>query len=307
MPERGSGRRTRLRLALRQEGAKPAAERFRGPRAHPGDAEDRPAGDRGRAPPAGARPAAPRRSRRSPCRRRRSPRPSPGDQGPREPGRRSAGQDRPAPPRGLARVPGRRAALGLEQDREGRHRPDRARPAEQPGTTYLLVGSDSRKGLSAAENKRLGTGGVGDVGQRTDTIMLLHTGDGPEPAALHPPRLARRHPRPRHHQDQLGLRHRRPQAAGAHHRAEHRRAHRRLRRDRLRRLRELRRRRRRDHGLPDAADGRPRGQPAHQEGLPGGRRGHRRSATRAPATSASTATSTAPATSARWSARSARR
>ncbi len=53
------------------------------------------------------------------------------------------------------------------------------RPAEQPGSTYLLVGSDSRKGLSKAENKRLGTGGVGDVGQRTDTIMLLHTGSGP--------------------------------------------------------------------------------------------------------------------------------
>ena len=57
--------------------------------------------------------------------------------------------------------------------------PKGARPDEQPGTTYLLVGSDSRKGLSKAENKRLGTGGVGDVGQRTDTIMLLHTGDGP--------------------------------------------------------------------------------------------------------------------------------
>src|SRR6478735_1156745 len=57
--------------------------------------------------------------------------------------------------------------------------PAGARPADQPGSTYLLVGSDSRKGLSAAENKRLGTGGVGDVGQRTDTIMLLHTGDGP--------------------------------------------------------------------------------------------------------------------------------
>jgi LCP family protein required for cell wall assembly len=57
--------------------------------------------------------------------------------------------------------------------------PTASRPAEQPGTTYLLVGSDSRKGLSAAENKKLGTGGVGDIGQRTDTIMLLHTGDGP--------------------------------------------------------------------------------------------------------------------------------
>jgi LCP family protein required for cell wall assembly len=57
--------------------------------------------------------------------------------------------------------------------------PSGDRPAAQPGTTYLLVGSDSRKGLSKEENKRLGTGGVGDVGQRTDTIMLLHTGSGP--------------------------------------------------------------------------------------------------------------------------------
>lgn len=38
------------------------------------------------------------------------------------------------------------------------------RPGEQPGTTYLVVGSDARKGLA---------------GRRTDTIMLLHTGDGP--------------------------------------------------------------------------------------------------------------------------------
>jgi LCP family protein required for cell wall assembly len=57
--------------------------------------------------------------------------------------------------------------------------PAGSRPASQPGTTYLLVGSDSRKGLTKKENRRLGTGGVGDVGQRTDTIMLLHTGDGP--------------------------------------------------------------------------------------------------------------------------------
>jgi LCP family protein required for cell wall assembly len=42
--------------------------------------------------------------------------------------------------------------------------PDGARPEDQPGTTYLLVGSDARAGLA---------------GQRTDTIMLLHTGSGP--------------------------------------------------------------------------------------------------------------------------------
>ncbi|MFL6156305.1 MAG: LCP family protein [Marmoricola sp.] len=65
--------------------------------------------------------------------------------------------------------------------------PTASRPAEQPGTTYLLVGSDSRKGLSRAESRKLGTNGVGDVGQRTDTIMLLHIGDG-KPVLLSIPR-----------------------------------------------------------------------------------------------------------------------
>jgi LCP family protein required for cell wall assembly len=51
------------------------------------------------------------------------------------------------------------------------------RPADQPGTTYLLVGSDSREGLSAQQKRRLGTGNA--AGRRTDTIMLLHTGSGP--------------------------------------------------------------------------------------------------------------------------------
>ncbi len=55
--------------------------------------------------------------------------------------------------------------------------PNGDRPAEQPGTTYLLVGSDSREGLSRADRRRLGTGGA--AGQRTDTIMLLHVGSGP--------------------------------------------------------------------------------------------------------------------------------
>jgi len=50
--------------------------------------------------------------------------------------------------------------------------PSGRRPADQPGETFLLVGSDSREGLSKAEEKKLGTGSVG--GQRTDTIMLVH-------------------------------------------------------------------------------------------------------------------------------------
>jgi LCP family protein required for cell wall assembly len=55
--------------------------------------------------------------------------------------------------------------------------PDGERPGRQPGHTYLLVGSDSREGLSRADRGRLGTG-AGE-GRRTDTIMLLHTGRGP--------------------------------------------------------------------------------------------------------------------------------
>ena len=55
--------------------------------------------------------------------------------------------------------------------------PDGDRPDDQPGTTYLVVGSDSRKDLSAEERKKLGTGGAS--GQRTDTIMLMHIGAGP--------------------------------------------------------------------------------------------------------------------------------
>jgi len=55
--------------------------------------------------------------------------------------------------------------------------PDGNRPDSQPGHTYLLVGSDSREDLTAKERKELGTGKA--EGRRTDTIMLLHTGSGP--------------------------------------------------------------------------------------------------------------------------------
>ncbi|MFR9854012.1 LCP family protein [Corynebacterium striatum] len=52
-----------------------------------------------------------------------------------------------------------------------------AMPAEQvaktAGTNWLLVGSDSRQGLTEEEQAELGTGGDVGVG-RTDTIMLLH-------------------------------------------------------------------------------------------------------------------------------------
>ena len=55
--------------------------------------------------------------------------------------------------------------------------PEGERPPDQPGTTYLLVGTDSREDLTKEERQELSTGNPG--GSRTDTIMLLHTGSGP--------------------------------------------------------------------------------------------------------------------------------
>ncbi|OBF36563.1 LytTR family transcriptional regulator [Mycobacterium sp. ACS1612] len=49
----------------------------------------------------------------------------------------------------------------------------RERPAAGSGTTWLLVGSDSRQGLTPAEQAELTTGD--DMGNgRTDTILLVH-------------------------------------------------------------------------------------------------------------------------------------
>jgi LCP family protein required for cell wall assembly len=55
-------------------------------------------------------------------------------------------------------------------------------PADTPGRTFLVVGSDSRDNLSADERKRLGTGKV--AGRRTDTIMLLHVPPAGGPTVL---------------------------------------------------------------------------------------------------------------------------
>ena len=54
--------------------------------------------------------------------------------------------------------------------------------AATPGRTYLVVGSDSRAGLTAAQRKKLRTGTA--PGQRTDTILLLHVPSGGGPTVL---------------------------------------------------------------------------------------------------------------------------
>jgi len=49
------------------------------------------------------------------------------------------------------------------------------RPDGGEGTNYLIVGSDSREGMSAEEKKNLHTGSAD--GKRTDSMMILHVGD----------------------------------------------------------------------------------------------------------------------------------
>ncbi|MGB5112653.1 MAG: LCP family protein [Mycobacterium sp.] len=64
------------------------------------------------------------------------------------------------------------------------------RPPAGRGTTWLLVGSDSRQGLSIDEQGTLATGG--DTGNgRTDTLLLLHIGalfSGMQPTLVSLPR-----------------------------------------------------------------------------------------------------------------------
>ncbi|MBC3186829.1 LCP family protein [Corynebacterium sp. zg-331] len=59
--------------------------------------------------------------------------------------------------------------------------------AKTSGTNWLLVGSDSRQGLSEEDVARLGTGGDIGVG-RTDTVMLLHIPRGGKATLVSLPR-----------------------------------------------------------------------------------------------------------------------
>ncbi|MFF9349632.1 LCP family protein [Streptomyces sp. NPDC014734] len=52
------------------------------------------------------------------------------------------------------------------------------RPKEGDGTNYLIVGSDSREGMTDEDKKKLHTGSA--EGKRTDSMMILHDGsNGP--------------------------------------------------------------------------------------------------------------------------------
>lgn len=65
--------------------------------------------------------------------------------------------------------------------------PAGARPADTAGYNYLLVGSDSREGLTKDQKQQLTTGSV--QGKRTDTIMLVHVSEsGGKPVMVSLPR-----------------------------------------------------------------------------------------------------------------------
>jgi LCP family protein required for cell wall assembly len=59
--------------------------------------------------------------------------------------------------------------------------------ADTAGTNWLLVGSDSREGLTKAERKELHTG-KDEGSQRTDTLMVIHIDDSGKPTLVSLPR-----------------------------------------------------------------------------------------------------------------------
>jgi LCP family protein required for cell wall assembly len=64
------------------------------------------------------------------------------------------------------------------------------RPAVSAGTNWLIAGSDSRQGLTRAQELQLATGKLSAIsGQRSDTIMILHIpANGGRPVLLSIPR-----------------------------------------------------------------------------------------------------------------------
>ena len=66
--------------------------------------------------------------------------------------------------------------------------PAGARPTDTAGHNYLLVGSDGRAGLTPEQQKQLNASG-GDIGKRTDSIILVHVSEhGGKPALISIPR-----------------------------------------------------------------------------------------------------------------------
>ena len=179
--------------------------------------------------------------------------------------------------RAVGGVPGRRAADRVGAGRQGR-RDAAGQPPRRAGRHDVPAGRQrqprgAHPQAAAGVRRRQGRG----PSHRHDHAAAHRL--RAQHADVDPAGLARAGARPRHDEDQLGVRVRRPPAARGHHREQHRHPDRRLRRDRLRRVRRRRRRGRRRADLPQAADEGQAREPRHQEGLPGRRR-HRRAGLR---------------------------
>ncbi len=68
--------------------------------------------------------------------------------------------------------------LAMQKGEEVAAVPAGNRPAEQAGTTYLVLGSDKADGLTEAQKRAIRAGNRSSA--RTDSIMLLHIGSGPD-------------------------------------------------------------------------------------------------------------------------------
>ncbi len=66
--------------------------------------------------------------------------------------------------------------------------PTGERPAAGNGSNYLLVGSDSRAGMTEAEQQALSTGPDEGGGQRTDSIILVHRSSSGQSSMVSIPR-----------------------------------------------------------------------------------------------------------------------
>jgi LCP family protein required for cell wall assembly len=62
------------------------------------------------------------------------------------------------------------------------------RPVPGSGTNWLIAGSDSRQGLTPAQQKALSTGGADIGGSRSDTILILHIPSSGKPVLISLPR-----------------------------------------------------------------------------------------------------------------------
>ena len=78
--------------------------------------------------------------------------------------------------------------IGLSRSPQVTDQPSGDRPAQEPGTATLLIGSDKRTGLTAEQQKALGTGGDSITGERTDTMLLLYQPASGKPVLVSLPR-----------------------------------------------------------------------------------------------------------------------